>query len=1115
MNGYSNILKKIPKVSMVVNNQRAFLRSINLVYDAASAECVEHFYPTAKAVVLIDTIMGANKGESSNFVVAPYGSGKSLAATYALQVIENRLVAKNVLALVAERMQTFAGDLSERIINRVNRKGAEREKGIVITLHGSVKNLSNSIKKGALESISRLELTDRAEHLKDINCHTIDDVQAFIRHLLIFSQKQKIGQVAFIWDEFGKHLETLIAEGRSAELIEVQQLAEICSRQQKTPVTLTLLMHQGLNNYAAGLPQSVRNEWSKITGRFHEIRYVDNSKEIYQLIARIMSSDGIKHQKLINIEVPNQLQRLELFKEFNKKELLELLNDSRPLDAISLYLLPRISARVAQNERSLFSFLNDLDNSQIIGTDSLYDYFSNEMHADISVGGTSKQWLQAESAISQCEGDPIQVKAIKCACLLGMGLLGERTKVPKELLTLTLCGCDALSYKDASSTVQKLIKKKLLLYRRYNDTISVWHGTDFDIRGKLEELKTSNRGQFDVVGFLNKEMPPRAWRPLRYNAKYGIRRYCGGIYASLQTLESNDLLSLEIDGYYSDAKVIYFIPNDDSEIKVAQRWANKIQDHRVGIFIPHKPIALAETALEVFCLTELSRDQKIISQDPLLPVEIAQMIDDARSYLQQLTDRFTTPGEEVVIYFGGEKWNVKTEESFNEKLSKLMEDTFNLTPFVNNELIVRRHVSKPIQNARKKLVMGILEHAGEQPFFGFTDTEVRTPQASMYRSIFLHTGLYDANKESPSFNQPDQINDPGMRSVWLELKTFHSDSGERSFNDLIVKLQRPPYGVRAALLPLLLAAGYKAFARSVVLSGPSGYLNDLMSSTFEQICAAPALYTLRVINLTPAKDKYLSALAWLFFYGEESTNEQVAEADLNRNKELLRQVYEAFCKWRGELPAAALSADRVSKKASSFQQILKEPQIIPDDLFLTKLPSALGCSHPGTDAIKAIAAVIQELTNVVSAYQKQVEQVICEAFSLSKGSFLGPLKTAASWVSCFPDEFKSSVPDLVARRIFSLVQDYKDSDERFVDELALIFVGKGVIHWDTSTFNRFSEKLNELIAKMQRIIFQNPSAKGLNKGVQDLLKAEAERLKSKMIDFGFSEEDIKKIFLKR
>lgn len=673
-------------------------------------------------------------------------------------------------------------------------------------------------------------------------------------------------------------------------------------------------------------------------------------------------------------------------------------------------------------------------------------------------------------------------------------------------------GYDMGHYKDAADVVKELIKKKLLLYRRYIDSISVWHGTDFDIRGKLEELKTSNRGQFDVVGFLNREAPPRAWRPMRYNAKHAIHRYCGGVYANLQMLDSCELLRLEVDGYYSDVKVIYFIPNDDSEIKIAKKWAHKSQEQRVGIFIPDKPIALTETALEVFCLMELSRDQKIISQDPLLSVEIAQMLDDARSYLQQLTDRFTTPGEDVTIYYGGVKWDVRTEESFNEKLSKLMEETFHLTPIINNELIVRQNVSNPIRNARKKLVMGILEHAGEQSSFGFSETEIRTPQASLYRSIFLHTGLYDENKMR--FNQPEEINDKGISHVWSELKVFYSDEGERQFSDLIAKLQKPPYGVRFALLPLFLAAGYKAFARSVVLCKDSLYLDDLMPSTFEQICAEPALYTLRVIHLSPIKDKYLSALAWLFFYGEESTNEQVAQGDLNRKQEVLRQVYEAFCKWRGELPAAALSADGVSKNASRFQQILKESNIVPDELFLTKLPVALGFSTPGQDTIKALASVIQELTNVVSAYQRQVEQVICEAFSLSKGNSSGPLETAAAWVSCFPEEFKSSVPDLVARRIFSLVQDYEDSDERFVDELALIFIGKGVIHWDTSTFNRFSEKLNELIAKMKRMIFQNPSVNGINKGVQDLLKAEAKKLCSKMIDSGLSEEDIKKIFLK-
>ena len=165
-------------------------------------------------------------------------------------------------------------------------------------------------------------------------------------------------------------------------------------------------MHQGLNNYTTGLPQSVRTEWSKVAGRFHEIRYVDNSKEIYQLIARIMSSNGLKHQNLINVEMPDQLQKLGLFKEFNKKELSELLNNSRPLDAIGLYLLPRISARVAQNERTLFSFLNELEDSQIIGTDALYDYFQTKC---------MQTFLLEERANNGCRPSPqfLSVKEIQ------------------------------------------------------------------------------------------------------------------------------------------------------------------------------------------------------------------------------------------------------------------------------------------------------------------------------------------------------------------------------------------------------------------------------------------------------------------------------------------------------------------------------------------------------------------------------------------------------------------------------------------------------------------------------------------------------------------------------
>ena len=38
-----------------------------------------------------------------------------------------------------------------------------------------------------------------------------------------------------LWDEFGRHIESLISEGRSAALSEIQSLAEFVSRSKAIP----------------------------------------------------------------------------------------------------------------------------------------------------------------------------------------------------------------------------------------------------------------------------------------------------------------------------------------------------------------------------------------------------------------------------------------------------------------------------------------------------------------------------------------------------------------------------------------------------------------------------------------------------------------------------------------------------------------------------------------------------------------------------------------------------------------------------------------------------------------------------------------------------------------
>ena len=116
-----------------------------------------------------------------------------------------------------------------------------------------------------------------------------------------------------------------------------------------------------------------------------------------------------------------------------------MLHRAYPLEPVTLYLLPRLAARVAQNERTLFSFLYAADMDGEVGPASLYDYFAPVMRADTSVGGTYRQWLETESALTKVT-DEDEARALKAACLLSLGTSGERSRAGLGLLQFALRG---------------------------------------------------------------------------------------------------------------------------------------------------------------------------------------------------------------------------------------------------------------------------------------------------------------------------------------------------------------------------------------------------------------------------------------------------------------------------------------------------------------------------------------------------------------------------------------------------------------------------------------------------------------------------------------------------
>src|SRR5690606_33583414 len=91
--------------------------------------------------------------------------------------------------------------------------------------------------------------------------------------------------------------------------------------------------------------------------------------------------------------------------------------------------------------------------------------------------------------------------------------------------------------------------------------------------------------------------------------------------------------------------------------------------------------------------------------------------------------------------------------------------------------------------------------------------------ASLYRTVFEHTGLYGCVNGAWRWRMPFELDDPSMSNVWSEIEGFfvHPSDRPKCLEDLIDRLTAPPIGLREGVLPLLLTAGMVAFGRALAL----------------------------------------------------------------------------------------------------------------------------------------------------------------------------------------------------------------------------------------------------------------------------------------------------------
>jgi len=742
-----------------------------------------------------------------------------------------------------------------------------------------------------------------------------------------------------------------------------------------------------------------------------------------------------------------------LFREFADDELNNLISSSYPVTPTALYLLPRLTGRIAQNERTLFHFLNYWNGESSVRSTELFDYFSPQLKADISIGGTHKVWLETNSALQKVDGDETLEAILKTASLFGLGLDGRSGGARLSLLRQAWRAFEDFEEYDPCP-VRSLIDRKLLLYRQYKDEVAVWHGSDLDLRGHLASEKARRGASFDLIPFLNEQTPPPYLRPLAYNTEFFVRRYFSGEFHALDNTERLTGESLLGDSS-GDGHVIYLLPDTPEQMKKAQSLAIECSETNplVVMVVPTEPLPLAEAALELQCLFAMQEDQDLVASDPLALEEISQLTSDTEAYLHNLVKRCTEPAlNGSNWYHKGKARCIESHEELRDFLSDVCKNVFHSTPKFNNELINKRRPSAVVVNSRKKLVMGILERCGSSDL----GLPLTTPDGTMLRTLLVNTGLY-VNHGNDTWGfaglEEAETSDKGLAEVWNIIGDFmvNGSSEPKPLSQLYYKLTSPPFGVREGIFPIMLASGIRAFGGMTAIRRNGFSIEDMLPTTIEDMAINHELFSFEPVSVTSGQQKVL--VAFLQAFGSSKN-------DLSTSN-MLRLAGDILAEWKESLPLCTQNRIFEDSRLNRFRDLLFESRDFVD--FLTRsLPVWVKEEKVNKTKLKGLFSEFRkQLETADLIYYNKISSALREALDLGQNTVLH--KEARAHATLFSNEFISEIPNVLAAQFLRRLKLQYADDEKLCRSVAQLFTERRIQEFDDRVMNDFIKELRQIM----------------------------------------------------
>ncbi len=1049
-------------LAQTIRIRAGFSRSINLARDHDSIELLRSYIPTSRAIAALEQIVDGLSPDPIGRALAligPYGAGKSAFALFTGALLAAPSSAAHQTAFttlrlhqpaLAERFRTWLGTSQGMLRVQINGIPDSLIRQIILALaHASEQaGLAPTLVK-RLRAAARPEM--RMDHVLDL----VSQVQS------AWAEAGGIGVLIEI-DELGKFLEFEAYNPQHHEIHLLQLLAEKSAEGGPTPLYLLVMLHQAFEHYSNRLGKSLRDEWKKVQGRFGAIAFLEPAEQALPVIAAAFQRQGNLTPALdtdIFTAATELAQCSALPQGIDLARAIELFEGCYPLHPMTLLLLPVLCQKVAQNERTLFSYLGStepfglrgrLESLRLgdwIGPWELYDYFILNQAGGFSDPLSYHRWVEVITALERYDGDTSGGSVDPVARLLKtiglLNLIGAQRGLKASDAVLRLLFGD-----DLDPLLDVLLAASIVHFRSYSQEFRVWQGSDFDLHGALQQAAAEQANR-PLAETLNTLAPLAPLVARRASIETGTLRRFEPIFTSADRWPpKTSTVELPLWLYLAE-------PEDVPDLLKA--------GDRAVVGVCRFTERLREAVSEWMALQELPRQHAVLQQDPVAQREHRAWLDTAESEANGAIRALLEAPETLSWFFGGEHRIIRDRPALQRELSRwVQEECFSQAPLIRNELINRERPSAAASTGRKKLLAAMLK-TPEQEGLGI---EKAPAEKSLYLSLLHESGLHRAGPSGRWDYFPPPVMDPcHLRPLWDAMSNLLGGAGERQvpLTELYAKLQAPPFGVRLGVLPILVITYLLANRREVALYQEGAFRETLTIELAELLCRRPALFALERFTIKGLQgelfDRYLGSVI----------------GQVRQDASLL-DIVRPLMRFISGLPEYSLHCNAISPEAQRVRVALRHARS-PGALLFEDLPTACGqppnalTSGDTARAEAVIQTLIKALRELKDAYPALLErwrQQLGAALLEHENSHLSALRSA---VVARYRGLEQYTPDRMGlgALILRLCEPAQRTDDAWLESVATLIGKSPPNKWREETRLAAELRLHELSAQLREL----------------------------------------------